>query len=200
MESKKLVTGDYIDTDTGLRFVEDIRGNLHCCSMFDMSNTSPTPTPPISIPPIDVSIPPIEIPPVEVTIPPITIENPYKNAVPIILQSTITGTTWATTTAWNRINNSYGSGYVAFTTPFDKELHITNLVVNQTMHGSQLSKHSVIGLFKAGNLIMSFPVIQELNFTFFQPYIVEHSTFVEFKYKPFDASLWLSILAIGYLI
>lgn len=200
---KQIVTGDYIDPTTGLRFVEDIRGNLHCCTMM-MNNDTPTPTPPIEIPPINIppiEIPPVEvnIPPIEVVIPPVTIENPYKNSTPIILQSTIKDFTWASTTNWNRINNSYGTGFVGYTTPFNKELHIVSIVISQSKNGEGIGSSNV-GLFKAGNLIMSFPFVNELNYSFFQPYIVEHSTYIEFKYLPNHNKLQFSILAIGYLV
>lgn len=200
MEEKKIVERDYLDPATGLRFVEDIRGNLHCCSVITMNDSPSTPTPPIVIPPIEIPPIDVEIPPIEVTIPPVEIENPYRNSIPVVLQSTIKNYTWPSITTWNRIINSYGSGYVAYTTPFNKELHLTNVVVTITRHGEGLSNHSLLGLFKGGNLIMSLPVKEELNFSFFQPYVVEHSTFMEFKFLPFRNDLQFSILAIGYLI
>ncbi len=39
MQAKKVVTGDYTDPETGLRFVEDVRGNLHC--VMSMTSSEP---------------------------------------------------------------------------------------------------------------------------------------------------------------
>ena len=35
-ENKLIIVGDYIDTNTGLRFLEDIRGNLYCYMGHEM--------------------------------------------------------------------------------------------------------------------------------------------------------------------
>lgn len=53
MESKKMVTGDFIDPETKLRFVEDIRGNLHCVMTMENTNTSGD---------INITVPEIKIP------------------------------------------------------------------------------------------------------------------------------------------
>lgn len=52
---KKIITGDYIDEETGLRFIEDSRGNLHCIMSYGDSNT---------LGDIIVNIPEIKIPPI----------------------------------------------------------------------------------------------------------------------------------------
>lgn len=191
MEHRKIIEKDYIDIETGMRFVEDIRGVLHCCSVMPMTDTTPQPTPPIDI----------SIPPVEVNIPPLEVENPYKDKPLIILQSSIEGFTWPNTSSFHRIINSYGSGYVAFTTPIDKELHIESIVVTQSKNEeSNASKQSIIGLYKGIDLKIALPVVRELNFKFTQPYKIEHSTLVEFKFKPFNKKLELNILVMGYLM
>lgn len=196
MEEKRIVEKDYVDSTTGMRFVEDVRGTLHCCSVIAMGDYTPP-----AIPPIEVNIPPIEIPPVDVNVPPLTVENPYKDKPLVILQSTVEGFTWPNTTSFHRINNSYGTGYVAFTTPIDKELHIVDVVATQSKEDeSNASKQSVIGLYKGIGLQIAFPIVRELNYRFLQPYKVEHSTLVEFKFRPFNKKLELNILVMGYLM
>jgi hypothetical protein len=60
-ENKLIITGDYLDTNTGLRFLEDIRGNLHFCNALSMSGMEKNIT--IEFNPI-IEIPPINIPPI----------------------------------------------------------------------------------------------------------------------------------------
>jgi hypothetical protein len=54
-EPKLIVTGDFIDTNTGIRFVEDIRGNYHCIMQMEVMSPNieiyETETP-IEIPPV----------------------------------------------------------------------------------------------------------------------------------------------------
>jgi hypothetical protein len=55
-EQKLIVTGDFIDTNTGIRFVEDTRGNYHCIMQMNTPNIeiyeeeSPVEIPLIEIP------------------------------------------------------------------------------------------------------------------------------------------------------
>jgi len=60
-ETKLIITGDYIDTSTGLRFLEDIRGDLHFCNALNMSGVDKNII--IEFNPI-IEIPPINIPPI----------------------------------------------------------------------------------------------------------------------------------------
>lgn len=60
-ETKIIVAGDYIDKNTGLRFVEDTRGNFHFCPMLTMSGMEKDIT--IEFNPI-IEIPPVASPPI----------------------------------------------------------------------------------------------------------------------------------------
>jgi len=61
---KKVVENDYIDTNTGLRFVEDVRGNFHCVPHMDMN----------PIGDIIVNVPEIKVPPITIPEPKIHID------------------------------------------------------------------------------------------------------------------------------
>ena len=92
-ENKKIITGDYIDPETGLRFVEDIRGNLHCVmvagngGMGDINITIP-----------EIKIP--EIPPANIHVditPPI--DDPEKQRLIRIMEALRSENNWL----WNVI-------------------------------------------------------------------------------------------------
>lgn len=93
MEQKKMVERDYTDPETGLRFVEDIRGNLHCIMGMGSSGVGD----------INITIPEIkipEIPPAQVHIdisPPV--DDPEKQRLIRIMEALRSENNWL----WNVI-------------------------------------------------------------------------------------------------
>jgi hypothetical protein len=177
MESKKIITGDYEDTTTGIRFLEDTEGRLHCMSCMWKPQESSTVTNNNE------------------TNNYYTVANPYQGKSPTVIQTAFMDNNWPSTNDFYRINNTYSGGYLGYTTSIDKELHITNIIASQ---GS--TTLSILGLYKAGNLILSLPLFQEINMVFFEPIIIPPATYVELKFRPGTKKLSIAVCMIGYII
>lgn len=178
MESKKIITGDYQDTTTGIRFLQDTEGRIHCMSCMANPNSG------------------------GVTNNYNTTNNNYyqqsdefSGVAPTMVQTAVMDVVWPSTTDFYRVNNTYSGGYLGYTTPINKEFHITNLLASQ---GS--ANLSLLGLYRGGNLLMSIPLMQDINLTFFRPITIPPATYVEIKFRPGAKKLSLAVCLIGYLI
>ena len=182
MNEKPIITGDFQDEKTGIRFLEDRDGRLHCMScMFQPMEGSG------------------EITNNYNTTNNYTLEDDiYKNSTPIILCTSVRDFTWATTSDFNRVNNTFTGGFFGYTTPVDKEFHITNILASAGK--DDITKNNYLGIFKAGVFQFSLPVSGDLNFRFFRPLKIPHSTYTEIKFRPYNKKLELGLTWIGYLI
>lgn len=197
-EERQIITGDFIDKQTGMRFVEDIRGNFHCCYM-------------------EMSMPNIEIPAPIVNVSPPVVnvdggdnitnnyitnnysDNLYVNAQRIILQNRLKSFTWQSDTLYNRINAS-ASGYINYTVPFGKEFHINLMLAAQYGKGDGNNGVSYIGIFVDGNSLLELPLISEMSYEFESPIRIPATSFVEFKFLPYTKKVDLGITIIGHTI
>lgn len=95
-EYKKIITGDYTDSETGLRFVEDIRGNLHCVMYMGGGGTGDITIniPEIKIP--DIVIPEIPAAQVNVNVTP-PVDDPEKQRLLRVTESLRSENNWL----WN---------------------------------------------------------------------------------------------------
>jgi hypothetical protein len=181
MERKKIITGDYEDILTGVRFLEDAQGRIHCMScmasgMGDTTNNYNTTNSNTEV-----------------------VDNPYLTAQPVILQTNLLDYRWDNTNTFNRVVNSYTNAFLGYTTSYQRKLHITSILAVQSK-GSSDTQQSVLGLFNNGSLLLAFPLVAQLNYKFCTPFIIPDSTYTEFRFKPYNRNVQLSILMIGYLI
>lgn len=199
---RKMVVMECLDESTGIRFVEDIRGNLY------------------PVPDFNVVLPELNIPAPEVHI---TVsggtgdttnnysttnnyeqaqqDRRYENATLVVLHTIIKSTNWPNVTDFHRIQNSYSPGsFLNYTVPFGKKFEIVSLVASQYLKGEGNQGLSALGLFKSGSLLLSFPLIDNLNYEFIEPISLTSAQFLEIKYRPHDKKAELSVLLLGYLI
>lgn len=214
-----MVEKDYTDPETGLRFVEDIRGNLHLVHTMGDMNMSPVinveppivniPAPIVNLPApiVNVSSPEVNVPAPVVNVEGGGTTNNYNttnnygdiyiNSQRIIAQNKLIGFTWASTTSYNRIPNNSG-GFINYTVPFGKEYHINNIVAGQVVTGN--GGLSYIGIFIDGNILLELPLISEMTYEFESPIKIPATTFVEFKFLPNNKKTDLGITIIGHTI
>ncbi len=105
MEDKQIISGDYRDTKTGIRFVEDIRGNFHC--VMNMESSGGTGDITINIP--EIKIP--EIPPAQVNVnvtPPV--DDPEKKRLLNIIESLRSENNWLWSTMMTAVIDRKKSG------------------------------------------------------------------------------------------
>lgn len=183
MQNKKIVVGDYTDEQTGIRFVEDIRGNFHCIPSsggsdeYNVTNNYETNNYNTVVQPAG-----------EIT-----------NLNAVILQSSIISFTWGSITLFNRINNSYIPGaFLTYTVPFGKQLHILSITATQYKSGS--SGISYVGLYRNGNLLLALPLQSELDCGFESHLVLPASSFVELKFLPYNNKIDLGICMLGYTV
>lgn len=182
---KPIITGDFTDEHTGIRFVEDIRGNLRpLCPMFSGSGEH--------IHHEDITNNYYTTNNTEIT------GFDYSNAQIIVLQTRIAGTDWPSNTTFYRINNSFGSGYLNYTVPFGKKFHVKSVICIQ--HKGSNDEPSYLGIFKEMDLFMSIPVKSEINLLFDYPLVFDSGDFMELKFWPFHKTCKLGVMLKGYTI
>lgn len=205
-DQKEIVVGDYIDKLTGIRFIEDIRGNFHCCYMnmnMDIPQSNITVEPPV----VNIPAPVVNV---ETKSPVTNNYNTtnntnnqvsgynYANAQLVLLQSNIKGFTWPSATAYNKVANALVQNtFLTYTVPFGKNLHILSIVMSQFKNGES-DGISFLGIHKDNNLLLGIPFASELAYSFESPLILPQSTFLELKFLPFDKKVDLGITMIGY--
>lgn len=192
MINKKMVGQEYEDTETGLHFVEDIRGDLHLVHKHEGSVIN-IPPPEVTVNPPDINLNPV-----------INVEAGginYENATLVILQSSIRSQTWPSIINFTRIPNSYATGYLNYTVPFGKTLNLELIVASQVRNGEGSKLEiSYLGLYKDGNFNIAIPFKDDLNYKFPYPLVFPSTSFMEIKFKPFHTKVDLGILVVGYLL
>lgn len=91
MEHKKMVEKDYTDPETGLRFIEDIRGNIHLVHMMENMGNSGAGDITINIP--EIKIPEIPAAQVNVNITP-PVDDPEKQRLIRIMEALRSENNW----------------------------------------------------------------------------------------------------------
>ena len=171
MESKKIITGDYKDVTTGIRFLQDVDGRIHCMSCMANPNSGNTTNNYYY-----------------------TTTNELSGVPPTVIQTALLDCMWPSTSDFYRVNNTYSGGDLGYTTPFDKELYITDLIASQSYAGL-----SLLGLYKGGAMLLSLPIMQDLHITFSNPIKIPTATYTEIKFKPGTKKISLAVCLIGYL-
>lgn len=183
-----MVGEDCIDPETGLRFIEDIRGGLH---LIQPHHDMQTPTEPVE---------PVINNYYNTTNNYITPAEPdYANADKVILHAYTKTIEWATDTNYNRIPVPNG-GFLNYTVPFGKEFHVKSIVLANYRDGNQNKPPSHLGIFVDGNMLLPIPVIIEVNYEFPHPLILVAGSFLELKFKPFNKKVEVSVVLLGYLL
>lgn len=178
MKVHRIVNNDYVDAITGLRFVEDVRGNYHLVPISSGGNTTNNYT---------------EVHHHH--------EHHETDSQLIILQTNIQSFTWSSVSNFNRINNTYSpNSFLAFTVPFGKEFRLFRIIAVQSRGTNTMNDQSILGLFNSGNLVMAMPFSSPLDLDLDNTLKFGQASFVEFKFKPHNNKLDLSVLALGHLL